>query len=154
MGMRKYRSHLRTTRDLGYSHSFLPYWAWAYLCLTSFIGNILPNSRHSYGMTIDPFGCLSAPGVMNRTPRIVRFWKNKSCRIWWKCILFTSYLQEWSRSRGSNRFHNPTSWVGSLKGLKIPYEGSYVFWVFLLKTILHFIQEIFLIINEFNKIIL
>ena len=47
MGVRKCWDHLQLLGGLRYSHLFLPNWDQSYLCLTSFIGRILPSSHLS-----------------------------------------------------------------------------------------------------------
>ena len=74
MRVRKCRSHLQANLWFGYSHSYLLQWDMVYLCPTYFIGRILPSYHLSKVWPLILWGCLSPPGVMNQTLRILRHW--------------------------------------------------------------------------------
>ena len=102
----KCSGHLQATREFEYSHSFFPHWRRAYLRSTSIIERILTSSRFS----------LALPLIHWETYHHLVWWlecskyldyEKMSNRIWKKCILSTSHLQEWSRRRKSKCFNNP-----------------------------------------------
>ena len=53
------------------------------------------------------WGCLSSHGVMTQTIRLLRLENTNPAWSWWKSILLTSHLQEWSRRKNSKQFHIP-----------------------------------------------